>query len=216
MREVTTSSNKTDYTIISRVVERLQRIESSSQKNRYKSEPHHPKIYWAIKEAKWLSGAKDHLHTTRAPWDLDTTNREIVETSRAAFEIALRRAFRKLSGSERVENAVLQELVSLRGAQDEPGFMHSITEDAHKLAKEIIKSAYTQPIGSAPTPSTAPDGDGGVVVEWKSGQREVRLISAASKDYKSYIYSRGAKTAKIDYEISGAILADALRSTFAD
>ena len=52
--------------------------------------------------------------------------------------------------------------------------------------------------------------------EWKSGKREVRLISAASKDRKSYIYSRGAKTAKIDYEISGAILANVLRATFAD
>lgn len=57
---------------------------------------------------------------------------------------------------------------------------------------------------------------GGVVIEWKSGKREVRLISAASKDYKSYIYSRGAKSAKIDYKISGAILANVLCSVFTD
>src|SRR5687768_16899432 len=101
MREVTTSSNKTDYAIISGVVERLERVESSSQKNRYKSEPHHPKIYWVIKEASWLSAARDPLHTTRAPWELDVTSREIAKTSDAAFKVALRRAFHNLLGSER-------------------------------------------------------------------------------------------------------------------
>ena len=217
MREVTTSSNKTDYAIMSGIVERLERVELSSQKNRYKSEPRHPRIYWVIKEASWLSAAKESLHTARAPWDLDITNRRIAAISNLILEKALRRAFsQRLSGSERIKNAVLRELVSMRGAQDEPDFMHSITEDAHELAKKIIESAYAHSTGSAPTPAAAPDGDGGVVVEWKSGKCEVRLISAASKDYKSYIYSKGAKTAKIDYEISGAILADVLRNTFAD
>jgi hypothetical protein len=197
------------------VVERPKHVESSPRKSRYEPEPRNPKIYWAIKEAKWLSETTEPLHTIRAPLDLVTTNRGIAGISSAAFETALR-VLHKLSGSERGENAVLQKLVSLRKAQDEPDFMHSITEDAHRLAKEIIEIAYTHSIGSAPIPVAAPDGDGGVVVEWKSGEREVRLISAASKDYKSYIYSRGAKTAKIDYELSGAILADVLRSTFAD
>jgi len=219
MREVVTSNSKVDYPIISGVVERLEGVESSSRKNRYKTEPRNNKIYWAwaIKEAKWLNQARDPLHTRRSrPWDSHITDWEIPGISGPAFEIALRRAFHKLLGLERIENPVLQELDSLRNAQDEPDFMHSITEDAYKLAKEIIEGAYTHSTGSAPTPAAAPDGDGGVVVEWKSGKREVRLISAASKDRKSYIYSRGAKTAKIDYEISGAILANVLRATFAD
>jgi len=211
-----TSSSKIDYPIISGVCERLKRVESSSRKSGYKTEPRHPKIYWAIKEAKWISKGSDPLHTTRRrSLDSVITNWEIADISDPAFERALRRAFHKFLGLERVENAVLQELDSLRKAQDEPDFMHSITKDAHKLAKKIIEGAYTHSVGFAPIPVAAPDGDGGVVVEWKSGKREVRLISAASKDYKSYIYSRGAKTAKIDYAISGVILANVLRSTFA-
>jgi hypothetical protein len=120
--------------------------------------------------------------------------------------------FDKPSALKKFEDVVLGELESLRKAQDEPDFM----QDAYNLAKETIKSAYTHYIGSAPTPAAAPDGDGGVVVEWKSGKREVRLISAHSKNGKSYIYSRGKKTAKVDYEVSGAILAEVVRKTFAD
>lgn len=56
---------------------------------------------------------------------------------------------------------ILLKLDSLLKAQDEPDFRHSITEDAHKLAKKIIESAYTRSFGFAPTPAAAPDGDGG-------------------------------------------------------
>src|SRR5688572_32960002 len=75
--------------------------------------------------------------------------------------------------------AALRMLDSLRDAEDEPDFMHSITKSVHQLAREIIENVYARSAGSAPTLAAAPDGDGGVVVEWKSGKREVRLVLAA-------------------------------------
>jgi hypothetical protein len=111
---------------------------------------------------------------------------------------------------------ILRELEVMREAQDAPDFKRSPTDDAYKAAHESLKAAYTHYVGSAPAPDLAPDGDGGVVVQWKSGKREVRLVVPPVGAEKSYIYSRGTKTAKVDYDISGSILAQQLRSTFSD
>jgi hypothetical protein len=109
---------------------------------------------------------------------------------------------------------ILDELEVMRTEQDEPDFIHSVKDHAYEIARPVIESAYTHYLGSTPTPAIAPDGDGGLIVEWRSGECEVRLIAAHSKEHKSYIYSKGRKTAKIDYELSGFVLAKALRDTF--
>lgn len=111
---------------------------------------------------------------------------------------------------------ILAELDSMLHEKDEPDFLHRPTDYAYEIARKSIESAYTHYLGSAPAPAIAPDGEGGLIVEWKLGQREVRLISAPSEDRKSYVYSRGAKTAQVDYDTSGLVLAQRLRSTFAD
>jgi hypothetical protein len=122
----------------------------------------------------------------------------------------------RLEESARNGQIVLLDLESMLKEEDEPDFKHKPTDDAYKLARKTLKSAYTHFVGSAPLPAIAPDGGGGLIVEWESGEREVRLISAYNKEHKSYMYSRGAKIAKIDYEVSGLILAQVLRSTFTE
>lgn len=111
---------------------------------------------------------------------------------------------------------ILRDLETLREAQEAPDFTRRPTDEAYKAANESLTAAYTHYVGSAPIPALAPDGDGGVVVQWKSGKREVRLVVPPEGEEKSYIYSRGDKTAKVDYDISGSVLAQQLRSTFAD
>lgn len=113
-------------------------------------------------------------------------------------------------------SSILAELEAMRTEQDEPDFIHSVKDHAYDIARPIIKSAYTHYLGATPTPALAPDGDGGLIVEWKTGEHEVRLIAAHSKDHKSYVYSKGSKTAKIDYELSGFVLAKVLRATFTE
>lgn len=145
------------------------------------------------------------LETDASAWkplEKPTEAEEVSSESSEAADLTARRVLDDL-------NAMLKE-------QDEPDFLHRPTDPAYKLARHVIKSAYTHYLGFAPVPAIAPDGDGGLIVEWKSGQREVSLIAAPSKEQKSYVYSRGAKTARIDYGPSGLILAKRLRSTFAD
>src|ERR1043165_4392714 len=110
---------------------------------------------------------------------------------------------------------ILRDLETLREAQDAPDFTRRPTDEAYKAAYNSLSTAYTHYIGSALVPAIAPDGDGGVVIQWKTGKREVRLVVPPEGEEKSYIFSRGDKTAKVDYDISGSILAQQLRSTFA-
>ena len=121
-----------------------------------------------------------------------------------------------LDEAVRIGKGILRDLDALREAQDAPDFTRRPTDEAYKAARKSLKVAYTHYIGAAPSPAIAPDGDGGLVVEWKSGKREVRLVVPPDEVEKSYVFSRGDKTAKVDYDIAGYVLARQLRSTFAD
>ncbi|MGB9178168.1 MAG: hypothetical protein WCB68_02895, partial [Pyrinomonadaceae bacterium] len=115
-----------------------------------------------------------------------------------------------------VVQQVLRELEALLEEENEPDFMHSPTRDAYDLTRQIIENAYTHYIGSAPIPAIAPDGDGGVIVEWQSDRRIVRLIVPASKDESSYVYSKGDSPSEIDDPATDVALAQRLRTIFAD
>jgi hypothetical protein len=132
------------------------------------------------------------------------------------FEAKQRKQTAHLHEAALARRELLRELEAMLEEEDEPDFLHRPTKYAYDTALESIENAYTHYLCSAPAPATAPDGDGGLIVEWKSGQHEVRLIVAPSEDQKSYVYSRGDKSAQIDYDTSGFILAQRLRSTFAD
>lgn len=131
-------------------------------------------------------------------------------------DIAQRKNADALDEAVRTGKNILRDLDTLREAQDAPDFTRRPTDEAYKAARKSLKAAYTHYVGSAPAPAIAPDGDGGLVVQWKSGKREVRLVVPPGEVEKSYVFSRGDKTAKVDYDISGFVLARQLRSTFAD
>jgi hypothetical protein len=111
---------------------------------------------------------------------------------------------------------ILRDLRALLDEQNEPDFHHRPSDYAYGSARQIIENSYTHYLGSAPKPAVAPDGMGGLVVEWKAGRFIVRLIVAASEDGKSYVYSRGAHRSQVDHSASGLLLAHQLRTIFAD
>lgn len=111
---------------------------------------------------------------------------------------------------------ILRDLDTMLEEQDEPDFLHRPTEYAHRLARQIIENSYTHYIGSSPIPAIAPDGEGGLIAEWKSGQRIVRLVISSNQNRKSYVYSRGQDRSQIDYSASGLVLAQHLCSIFSD
>lgn len=111
--------------------------------------------------------------------------------------------------------SVLRNLESMLNEQDESDFLHRPTEYAYNVARLIVADLYTHYLGSSPAPVFAPDGEGGIIAEWKSGQRIVRLIVGASENEKKYVYSKGNDQSLIDHSASGSILAQRLRSIFA-
>lgn len=111
---------------------------------------------------------------------------------------------------------ILRELEAMLQEEDEPDFLHRPTQDACDFARQMIEASYTHHVGSAPVPTLAPDGEGGIVAEWKDGRRTVRLIVSASRDGKSYVYSRGPSRSLVDYSVSGLTLSQQLSSIFGD
>lgn len=111
---------------------------------------------------------------------------------------------------------ILNDLEELGKEEDEPDFRHRPTYYAYRATRQIIKTAYTHYVASAPLPAIAPDGDGGVIVEWQSDRRVVRLVVPANKDESVYVYHRGSGPSDIDNPASGLILAQRLRSIFAE
>jgi hypothetical protein len=111
---------------------------------------------------------------------------------------------------------ILQDLDSMLKEQDEPDFRNRPTEYAYQLARGLIKKSYTHYIGTSPTPAISPDGEGGLVVEWKRDKLIVRLVISAAQEGKSYVYSRGPDRSLVERSISGLVLAQQLSTIFAD
>lgn len=116
----------------------------------------------------------------------------------------------------RIQSAesLLRDLEAMLKEEDAPDFLNRPTPFAYETAEKFIKSAYTHYVGSAPSPTLGPDGDGGMVVEWQSGQRIVRLVVAPDKNAKTYIYRRGNNESAVDHVPSGTILAQRLLTVF--
>jgi hypothetical protein len=111
---------------------------------------------------------------------------------------------------------ILRELEAMLAEQDEPDFRHRPSDYAYDTARQIIRSAYTHHVASAPKPTLAPDGDGGLRIEWQSGRRIVRLIIPHSQNEEGYVYSRRDGPSEIDEPATDEALARRLRSIFAD
>jgi hypothetical protein len=120
------------------------------------------------------------------------------------------------SGDALTAQSVLRDLEAMLKEQDEPDFLHRPTQYAYDTARQIIEESYTHYLGSAPGATIAPNGEGGIIAEWKSGRRIVRLIISASQDGKSYVYSRGPSRSLIDYSASGLVVSQQLCSIFSD
>lgn len=111
---------------------------------------------------------------------------------------------------------ILRDLAATLQEQDEPDFLHRPTQYAYDTTRQIIEDSYTHYVGFAPSATIAPDGEGGIIAEWKSGRRIVRLIISANQNGKSYVYSRGPNRSLVDYSASGLTLSLQLSSVFAD
>ncbi len=102
------------------------------------------------------------------------------------------------------------DLQALQKEEAEEGF--EITDYSIETVKRIIGDAYQMLQRNIPVPTVASDDEGGVRIEWKGSQREVRLVVRRDSIKKSYIYYRSGDHSDIDSELSGRILAYRLQS----
>lgn len=137
----------------------------------------------------------------------------LAERERAAHQHAKVDRVRKAAPTAQY---ILRGLEAMLNAQDEPDFIRRPTDYAYDLTRVIIEGAYTHYVGSAPVPTFAPDGDGGIRVEWQAGQRIVRLVVPDSEDAESYVYNNVSPAPRVDKPAMDLILARRLRTTFAD
>jgi hypothetical protein len=163
-----------------------------------------------------ISTLRAHKEKVVLVFPLNTCDRGLLTRGIRLREQAKLRAA-KIADVRQAAQQVLRSLEDMRKEEDEPDFRHSPTTYAYDITEKIVKDSYTHYIGSAPVPTVGPDGEGGIVLEWKSaGRSVVRMIIPSSGDKKSYIYSRGVNRSEVDYSVSALTLARQLRSTFAD
>lgn len=122
----------------------------------------------------------------------------------------------RIEAADVVARRVTQELEAMLAEQDEPDFRHRPSDDAYEAARRLIEAAYTHDVGSAPMPTFAPDGSGGLRIEWRSGRRIVRLIVPNGQNEDSYVYSRRDGRSEVDEPATDEALLRRLRFTFAD
>jgi hypothetical protein len=168
-----------------------------------------PKSEGAWPEIKWRAGSGIEPCVEDVNWKLFNDSVDPCSDQQSILEIR----------SEKVAASpchILNDLEAMLEEQNEPDFCHRPTMDAYDVAQQIIKNSHTHYIGSVPTPTIAPDGDGGIRIEWQLGRRIVRLVVPASKDEKPYVYSRRDGPSDIDEPATGEELSRRLRTIFAD
>ena len=62
-----------------------------------------------------------------------------------------------------------------------------------------------------PRPRIAPDGEGGIRLNWIQPERELRLVLPATPDQRKYIYHQAGREYAAEYDVSEATLAYWLR-----
>jgi hypothetical protein len=150
---------------------------------------------------------------TNGVCDLAST---VLQESRARLNKPSKFTAQRILSNSIVLERIRRKLDAMLQEEDEPDFLNKPNEFATNKFRAFIESAYTHHVGQSPVPAIAPDGDGGVVAEWKAGQSIVRLIVAPDDVGKTYIYRKGNQESAIDHSPSGLLLAQRLTSIFGD
>jgi hypothetical protein len=92
---------------------------------------------------------------------------------------------------------ILDELAELNTLDE--GFRP--TEHAGATATDLITSLYCVS-ASFPLPSIAPDGDGGILLNWENKARILRLVIPDSPQRKGYLYHEDGQSYSAEYDLS--------------
>lgn len=103
--------------------------------------------------------------------------------------------------------AIHSDLIALRSEEDEEDYIYKPTDYAFNTAVELLRVAYLGAGGDISRPAVTPDGEGGIRIEWRHLEREVRLICPAQSNQQPYIYFEVGDNFKIVEDVNGNALA---------
>lgn len=103
---------------------------------------------------------------------------------------------------------VIAELRVLRGEEEQEGT--PLTPFAFSTALIILSTAFNEIDMPVPMPAIAPDGSGGIRIEWARGDRNVRAVIPSYANKRSFVYHIINDRSELD-RLSGANLAARLR-----
>jgi hypothetical protein len=84
---------------------------------------------------------------------------------------------------------ILGEIESFRVAEnDEEGYIFRSTPRASVHAADYIITAYRAMLDGFPRPKIEPDGEGGLVFDWRNNGKIIRLACRAKPNQRDYIY----------------------------
>jgi hypothetical protein len=105
-------------------------------------------------------------------------------------------------------NVSIAELKAVR--EEERGEEIPITPFAFTMARMVLSAAFNEFDAPVPLPAIAPDGSGGIRIEWARSDRNVRAIIPSSADQRRFVYHIVNETSHIE-RLSGANLAARLQ-----
>lgn len=88
---------------------------------------------------------------------------------------------------------ILDEIESYRNVENEDGYVLGATPVARAKARTYMIYAYRALLRDFPVPKIEPDGEGGLVFDWRNNGKIVRLACRSSATQKNYIYYQSRK-----------------------
>jgi len=102
---------------------------------------------------------------------------------------------------------VYADLIALQREEDEDDYIYKPTNYAFGTAERLLLIAYLSVNSDIPRPAITPDGEGGLRLEWRVPDREVRLICPAQPHRQPYIYYEADDNYKVVENVEGKTLA---------
>lgn len=93
--------------------------------------------------------------------------------------------------------------------------IHKPTTWAGRTAWGLICDAYSELVDRFPEPYIAPDGDGGIIIDWEKGSGKERrlasLIIPASDLRRPYLYYKSQHGSEVERNLTGKAIAERLK-----
>ena len=105
---------------------------------------------------------------------------------------------------------VKERVLKLKDEVPEDDFIYAPTEKALERFERLVKFGYALSSVEVVRPLISPDGQGGLVLEWRKLPKEVKLIIPAKFENKPYLYYENGDIYDVIENIKSDVLAQKL------